>query len=358
MNNNYDFIFPISNYNKIFSEKDIYIDHDNLNLELNAGLGEANIKNVFESFDNIFNNKNSRKSSYDENDFQKPIIKPNVITPEINNIFNISEKKNELVSKEKLNKKRKIRKNVEVSKKIEEKVNLDDKKIKFKSYKLNPITEEEKKLQKVKNKISARKSRQKKKQYIIELEKENYSLKEYLERIKENSKLYNNIIPLNEKQDLFQKQKEYCNDCSNIENLKLEESLIINSESIDSKNSINLMNSYTEKQKKILEKMLINQIILMMPIKIKIFQDKYLKLFTINNNETLREIKDKIDKNLKTIQELYDIKNLITEENGLNIEPFYKKNNKDGSMAYQLYDYYYNIKNYINEFEKIYYSLI
>ena len=357
MNNNYDFIFH-SNYNKIFSEKDIYIDHDNLNLELKEGLGEANIKNVFESFDNIFNNKNSRKSSYDENDFQKPIIKPNVINPEINNIFNISEKKNELVSKEKLNKKRKITKNVEVSKKIEEKVNLDDKKIKFKSYKLNPITEEEKKLQKVKNKISARKSRQKKKQYIIELEKENYSLKEYLERIKENSKLNNNIIPLNEKQDLFQKQKEYCNDCSNIENLKLEESLIINSESIDSKNSINLMNSYTEKQKKILEKMLINQIILMMPIKIKIFQDKYLKLFTINNNETLREIKDKIDKNLKTIQELYDIKNLITEENGLNIEPFYKKNNKDGSMAYQLYDYYYNIKNYINEFEKIYYSLI
>ena len=118
------------------------------------------------------------------------------------------------------------------------------------------------------------------------------------------------------------------------------------------------MNSYTEKQKQILEKMLINQIILMMPIKIKIFQEKYLKLFTFNNNESLREIKDKIEKNLKTIQELYDIKNLITEENGLNVEPFYKKNNKGGSMAYQLYEYYYNINNYIKEFEKIYFSLI
>ena len=357
MNNNYDFIFN-SNYNKIFSEKDIYIDHDNLNMDLNIGLGDANIKNAFESFDNIFNNKNSRKSSYDENDFQKPIIKPNVITPEINNIFNLSEKKNELIAKERLNKKRKMIKNVEPSKTNREKKNVDDKKIKFNSYKLNPITEEQKKLQKDKNKISARKSRQKKKQYIIELEKENYSLKEYLERIKENSKLSNNIISLNEKEGLFHNKKELCNNCSNIENLKLEESLIINSESIDSKNSINLMNSYTEKQKQILEKMLINQIILMMPIKIKIFQEKYLKLFTFNNNESLKEIKDKIEKNLKTIQELYDIKNLITEENGLNVEPFYKKNNKGGSMAYQLYEYYYNINNYIKEFEKIYFSLI
>ena len=47
MNNNYDFIFH-SNYNKIFSEKDIYIDHDNLNMDLNIGLGDANIKNAFE----------------------------------------------------------------------------------------------------------------------------------------------------------------------------------------------------------------------------------------------------------------------------------------------------------------------
>jgi hypothetical protein len=69
------------------------------------------------------------------------------------------------------------------------------------------------------------------------------------------------------------------------------------------------MNSYTEKQKKILEKMLINQIKVMMPIRIKSFQDKYLKLFTFNNEESLIEIKDKIDKNLKAIQELYDIKN-------------------------------------------------
>ena len=120
MNNNYDFIFH-SNYNKIFSEKDIYIDHDNLNMDLNIGLGDANIKNAFESFDNIFNNKNSRKSSYDENDFQKPIIKPNVITPEINNIFNLSEKKNELISKERLNKKRKMIKNVEPNKTNREK---------------------------------------------------------------------------------------------------------------------------------------------------------------------------------------------------------------------------------------------
>lgn len=356
MNNNFDFIFPISNYNKIFSEKDIYIDHDNLNLDLNIGFNEANLKNPFDSFDNLFINKNSRKSSIDENDFQKIPLKPKVKTPEIDNIFNISEKKNEKMIKEKLNKKR--QKSKETRKKNIKKINKENKKVKFNSYKFNPITEDEKNRQKIKNKISARKSRAKKKKYIADLEKENSSLKKYIDEMKENFKFNNNIIPINEKENFFNNQKEYCENCSKIENLLLEENIIIKSEGIDEKNNINLMNSYTEKQKNILEKMLINQIKVMMPIKIKSFQDKYLKLYTFNNDESLIEIKDKIDKNLKTIQEIYDIRNLKTEENGLSIEPHYKKHSKNCSMAYQIYDYYYNIKNYINEFEKIYINLI
>ena len=356
MNNNFDFNFSLSNYNKIFSEKDIYIDHDNLNMDINFGFNEANLKNPFDSFDNLFINKNSRKSSYDENDIQKIPLKPKVITPEIDNIFKISEKKNEKIIKEKLNKKR--RKSKETRKKNIKIENIEDKKVKFNSYKFNPVTEEEKNIQKIKNKISARKSRAKKKQYIADLEKENSSLKKYIDEMKENFKFNNRIIPINEKDELFHNQKEYCENCSKIKNLLLEENIIIKSEGIDEKNNINLMNSYTEKQKKILEKMLINQIKVMMPIKIKSFQDKYLKLFTFNNEESLIEIKDKIDKNLKAIQELYDIKNYKIEENGLNIEPHYKKCSKSGAMAYQIYDYYYNIKNYINEFEKLNNNLI
>ena len=137
MNNNFDFNFSLSNYNKIFSEKDIYIDHDNLNMDINFGFNEANLKNPFDSFDNLFINKNSRKSSYDENDIQKIPLKPKVITPEIDNIFKISEKKNEKIIKEKLNKKR--RKSKETRKKNIKIENIEDKKVKFNSYKFNPV---------------------------------------------------------------------------------------------------------------------------------------------------------------------------------------------------------------------------
>jgi hypothetical protein len=134
--------------------------------------------------------------------------------------------------------------------------------------------------------------------------------------------------------------------------------LIINQEEIDDKNNINLLNSYTEKQRKIMVKLLINQILIMMPIKIKMFQDKYLKLFTFNGNESLSDVKNKIERNLRTIQELYDINRLKNEENGLSFEQHYKNNRKSDSMAHQIYNYYFNLKNYINEFEKIYLCLI
>ena len=105
-------------------------------------------------------------------------------------------------------------------------------------------------------------------------------------------------------------------------------------------------------------KLLVNQILIMMPIKIKMFQDKYLKLFTFNGNESLSDVKNKIERNLRTIQELYDINRLKNEENGLSFEQHYKNNRKSDSMAHQIYNYYFNLKNYINEFEKIYLCLI
>ena len=140
--------------------------------------------------------------------------------------------------------------------------------------------------------------------------------------------------------------------------IKEEEILIINNDNYNEKSNINLLNSYSENQKKILEKLFINQILIMMPIKIKIFQNKYLKLFTFNKEESLNDIKNKIEKNLQTIQELYDINNLNNEENGIKNEQKYNKKNKGASMAQQIYNYYYNLKNFIKEFEKIYLSLI
>ena len=94
-----------------------------------------------------------------------------------------------------------------------------------------------------------------------------------------------------------------------------------------------------------------------MPIKIKIFQYKYLKLLTFNREENLKDIKTKIDKNIETIQELYDINNLTNEENGIKNDMNLKKLNKNGSMAQQIYNYYYNLKRFINKFEEIFYSI-
>ena len=363
MNNNLDFIFPVSNSHNIFSGKDIYIDNSNLNIDMNFDIGDANIKNNFEPFDNLFNNKNSRISSYDENEFQKIVLKPHTLNNEVKNIYTKNEIPVDLSLKENINKKRrklKIEENFGECKEIKdkEKNNLN-KTVKFHSYKLNVMTEEEKVKQRDKNKISARKSRLKKKQYIAQLEKEYSSLKSQLGEIKQNLGINENIISNSENEEFLLNTKgNYCSDCSKIENLKIEENMILNSENIDEKSNLNLINSYTEKQKKILEKLLINQIIIMMPIKIKIFQDKYLKLFSFNKEDSLNVVKNKIERNLKTIQELYDINNLNVKENGIIVEQHYKKINKNGSMANQIYDYYYNLKNYINGFEQIYLSLI
>ena len=368
MNNNFDNIFNYPNFHNIFSEKDIYIDHSNLNFEKNYDFDEQNIKNTFEPCDILFNNKNSRLSSYDENEFQKLSLKPYIHTPEAKNIFNINDSFiKEPNMKENLNKKRKL-KNKETKKEIKdikdikenkEVNNQIDKKIIFNSYKLTPLSEEEKLEQKEKNRISARKSRFKKKQYITKLEQEHSLLLNQLEEIRQNLGINKKIIPLKETKAAFtHKNENFCDNCSKIENLKEEEKLIINNDNYNEKSNINLLNSYSENQKKILEKLFINQILIMMPIKIKIFQNKYLKLFTFNKEESLNDIKNKIEKNLQTIQELYDINNLNNEENGIKNEQKYNKKNKGVSMAQQIYNYYYNLKNFIKEFEKIYLSLI
>ena len=63
---------------------------------------------------------------------------------------------------------------------------------------------------------------------------------------------------------------------------------------------------------------------------------------------------------MKTIQELYDMENFQgTQENGgTNIRKYKYDGVRNKSMAHQIYNFYYNLKNYVYEFEKIYFSLI
>lgn len=344
MKNNLDDIFPYSNFHNIFSEKDIYINNSNLYIDKHFDNEERNIKNNFEPFDIIFNNRNSRISSYDENEFQKKSLKPYVQNQEAKNNFNNISK--DLNFQKNLNQKRKSDK-IEMDNDIQEVNNKKHKKVIFNSFKLNPLTDEEKLEQKKKNRISARKSRLKKKKYISKLEKEHSLLMNQIEEMKQNMAVKYNL-PLKENQEFFlNKNKTYCDNCSNVKSLKSQEKLILCNENPNDKNNTNLINSYREKQRKTLEKLMIEQILIMMPIKIKIFQNKYLKLLEFNSEDCLNSIKIKIDKNLQTLQELYDINILTPEENGI------KKENKKNSMAQQIYNYYYNLKKFINEFEKI-----
>ena len=108
------------------------------------------------------------------------------------------------------------------------------------------------------------------------------------------------------------------------------------------------MNNFVKRQKNVLSYLLVKQIDIMTPIKIKAFQNKFLKLEIFDPDDSIEVIKNKINSNLNTIIELYDI----------DIEDNSKSDsictNKKKSMAYNLYDFYNSLKNYVNQYDYIY----
>ena len=217
--------------------------------------------------------------------------------------------------------------------KIEIKSFLTQKKI-FETY-----NENEKEIQKQKklmmNRISAKKSRLKKKVYVKCLEDE-------LKKIKNEIEEKNNF-----EKNFFQgisKEKNELNHISSIikiyQKLLNQENIILNK----SKSENETLNDYVYLQKKIVLDFLIKQIQFLIPIKCKIFQNKYLKLKKFELNDSIFDINNKINENLEMLKELYDfempLKNL--------------KKKKNDSMAFQLYSYYYNLKNYIDSFKNIF----
>ena len=360
-------VYPKQQINKIFP--DISFDNFNYNSETNILIDDCIINDNLEPFDKFFNGKRSRNSSYDENDFQKIFpCKSNLNTPnsgikfifnkkEINNIKGIDGINNVNINNNYNN----IIENLNNKNDENKKDNLK-KKILFNSFQPNNFKEiqTQKQKQKIKNKLSARKSRLKKKLYVEQLEKEYILVKKELDEIKKTMSLNNNNInqnkEFNENQILIN-NNNICQNCINIDNLKEEENIMI-SEKFEKKN-INIINSFTAKQRLYLEQLLIKQIQIMMPIKIKIFQNKYLKLSNIEKDDNINIIKNKIEDNLQAIKELYDVDNFKDEDNGgVKIIKYQYDNMKNKSMAYQIYTFYNNLKNYVNDFEKIYFSLI
>lgn len=368
----FNIIYPKSQINKIFP--DICLDNFGNSTEVNIIPDDRIINDNLETFDKIFNCKRSRNSSFDENDFTKLCFsKSNPLTTnsgikfnhkkDINNI-NVNNNINIEGNNKNINNFNKI---IEVNKNNNEENKKEKlkKKILFSSFQPNNMKElqTQKQKQKMKNKLSARKSRLKKKLYVEQLEKEYILIKKELNDIKQKmgNSNQNNIISLNEDDCYFVNNNNYnkkCEQCVNIDGLKSEENFII-SEKNNNRNNINIISSFAAKQRILLEQLLIKQIHIMMPIKVKMFQNKFLKLSNINENDDINAIKNKIEENLQAIQELYDIESFKNEDNGATKFTKYQFNGtKSKSMSYQIYSFYNNLKNYINEFEKIYFSLI
>ena len=89
----------------------------------------------------------------------------------------------------------------------------------------------------------------------------------------------------------------------------------------------------------------------MTPIKIKSFQNKFLKLQAFKEDDSIEVIKNKIKTNLNTIIELYDINDEDNNNKSINIC------NKKKSMAYHIYNFYIQLKEYVNQYDFIYNKL-
>ena len=175
----------------------------------------------------------------------------------------------------------------------------------------------------LKNKISARKSRQKKKDYIRCLEEELVKLKSEIsfnkniksdlngEKDEINNKFFNKII-------VFEKQKE---DIYKEGQKKLS----------------NLMKEAEASQKIILKELLIRQINYSIPLKFQIFGKKYIKLIPLSDDDSITTIISKINENLNKIQKYME-----------NISKSRKK------LVIKLYEMYKNIKCYIEYFNQLY----
>ena len=361
-------IYSKPQINKIFPE--INFDNFNYNSETNNIIDDYFINDNFNKFDKFFNDKRSNISSYDENDYQKVFQNKSILNTSITNSenkFNFNKKENNIKYISNFNVENwpnnfileKVKGN-DISLTYKNNNNLNKNDEKKNKYEINDINkkiidnsvnpkffiENKKQEQKIKNKLSARKSRLKKKLYLQKLENELVSVKNELNEIKIKQKAF-----LNEENSY--NNKNQCENCKHFDELKSEENnLIINQENNDKNKNIIF---FSKNQQALLEQLLIKQIQIMMPIKIKIFQNKYLKLSSINDDDTLSVIKNKIDKNLEALQELYDINNFKYEDNGVTKINEYKIKSK--SMSHQIYNFYYNLKNYVRCFEQLYLSL-
>ena len=348
MENNRIIINSIKNPN--YLKEDNFIDY--LNSNHNSLINEEFIKPKLDSFDKFFNNEEIiQRSSILSNKMHLPG------NNSFNNFNNFTEKIKIVNGAQEKNF---VKENIKDGNCISLNETLEEgngmKKHLFSTISKTKFNSDDLKKKKlIMNRESAKKSRLKKKRYIENLEKEFIILKEELIKAKSNQNLYNSdrLKIVNESysnkylDSIIQNQNNNLNlNSNNIErelfNLKKEEINIISN---NLEKNHDYTNDYIIKQRSVLNYLLVKQIDAMTPFKIKSFQNKFLKLQNFEFNDNIDIIKNKIDINLNTIIELYDI-DINNKINNIF--------NKQNSMSYQIYDFYRNLKVFLNQYEFIY----
>lgn len=189
------------------------------------------------------------------------------------------------------------------------------------SYNGSEIDEQkEKELKLLKNRLSARKCRQKKKNYIKQLEEQVKTYKAELDNIKKESnkektiESYINILEEKEK-EIEETSNKKKNDSSKIE--------------------------FVANQKILLNYLFLYQIKVMMPLECRLFQNKFIKLAQFEDGDNVETIILKINNNIKMLNELYEFKKR-------DVHTSFSKGKE--STAYKLYMFYENMKKYTELF--------
>ena len=287
----------------IFPKEDIFLEH--LNHNNNPLKNEEFIKGSLETFDKFFSEEETINTS------NKIVNKSIDYSP-------LLFRKNCLNFNEKIVNGGKDKDNLKPF--INDKINDNNSEIlKSKTQLFNTQQESEmnndlKKRKLIMNRESAKKSRLKKKKYIENLEKE-----------------YLNINCHKDKEILSLKKEEF--------------SIISNNLEKDPKH----INDFINKQKKILQNLLVKQIELLTPLYIKDFQNKFLKLEEIKKDDSVSVIKNKTNNILEAIIELYDI-DIKDDKSDKNLS---SKNSK----GYNIYIFYNSLKSYIEQYEFIFNQL-
>ena len=328
--------------NEETNNQDIFREFLNFNNFHNDILNEDFPKHSFDSFDKFNSNDeysmrslNSLNNITKSNNLNKSQMNElKIPTPKkIMHLMNINNLNFENLTKINLNGKNEINPIKEL-KDIKPNNQFLSKKIEFNSLQTSEQVDNEIKQKKLLiNRESAKKSRLKRKIYIENLEKQYLILKTEYIKIIEKQKLNQGYI-----NNSILKNEHFIDDNKINPNLKIgKENVLYDFKKLQEDN-IQINNDCLNKQKKIMENILINQIDMMTPINIKLLQHKFLKLNKIDNNDNFQTIKNKTNSNIEMIKELYDI-----NENEICIN---KK-----SKGYKLFEFYSNISTLLNKYE-------